>query len=158
MAGQGGGGVGGGGTGGTAPPPCLETNPPPALVASCSSCLTANGNPATDGCCPITDTTGFSLCQAASACMRSGACNQGGDVTSCYCGTNAATCDTAGAANGPCVAQITAAAGRNVTTMTTDAPTPSQVIARLGDPNFALGRAANIQGVAGLFCPAECGF
>jgi len=160
-------GVGGtGGTAGTGGMACLETNPPANLAASCSSCLSMQSNPGTDGCCPIaaTDPTGFQLCQAVSACMRSGQvaggpCNQGGDVTSCYCGTNAATCDAAtNGANGPCVAQFNAAAGRNVTTMTTDVPTPAQVIARQGDPNFALGRAANIQGVAGLNCPTECGF
>jgi hypothetical protein len=94
--------------------------------------------------------------------MRSGVtpfgpCNQQGDVTDCYCGTNAATCDQAGQPNGPCVAEMTAAAARNVLTMTTDAPTPAQVLARFGDPNYALGRAANVQGVAGLLCPSECG-
>ena len=98
-----------------------------------------------------------------SACMRTGGttgttCNLSGDVTTCFCGTNQATCDAAGAANGPCVAQVTAAAGRNITTLTTDVPTAAQVLARQGDPNYALGRAANIHGVAGAFCPAECGF
>jgi hypothetical protein len=155
-----------GGTAGTGGTMCLETNPPANLAASCSMCLSQQSNPGTDGCCPIaaTDPTGFQLCQAVSACMRSGQvggapCNQGGDVTSCYCGTNAATCDAAtNGANGPCIAQFNAAAGRNIVTMTTDVPTPAQVIARQGDPNFALGRAANIQGVAGLNCPGECGF
>ncbi|HEY7376777.1 MAG TPA: hypothetical protein VIF57_31755 [Polyangia bacterium] len=162
-AGTGVGGTGGGGTGGSM---CIETNPPANLAASCSTCLTAQSNTGTDGCCPIatSDPVGFQLCQAVSACMRSGQvnggpCNQGGDVTSCFCGTNAATCDAAtNGANGPCVAQFNAAAGRNVVTMTTDVPTPAQVIARQGDPAFALGRAANIQGVAGLNCPTECGF
>ena len=145
---------------------CLETNPPAALVASCTACLTLNGDPTTaSGCCGIqaTDPTGFALCQAASACMRAGgppvgACNVGGDVTTCFCGSNLASCDTA--PNGPCIAQETAAAARNVMTMMTDAitPTPAQVQARIGDPVYALGRAGNIQTIAGAFCAVECGF
>jgi len=63
-----------------------------------------------------------------------------------------------GQPNGPCVSVMTAAAGRNVPLMTTDAPTPAQVITRFADPNFALSYAANIQAVAGLFCPVECGY
>ena len=118
-----------------------------------------------DGCCGIqnTDPTGFTLCQAASACMRAGGpptglCNVGGDVTTCFCGTNVATCDTA--PNGPCLAQETAAASRNVMTMMTDPvpATPPQVQARVGDPVYALGRAGNIQTIAGAFCAVECGF
>jgi hypothetical protein len=148
------------GTGGTA---CLETNPPPERATDCQQCLMMNENPATDGCCPIaaSDPTGFTLCQAASACMRAGGppvgmCNVNGDSTSCYCGTNLATCDTAGKANGPCVSQITAAAGRNVITKMTDSPSAAQVLQRFGDPNYAVGRAANIHGIT-PFCPTECG-
>ena len=144
----------GGASGGV--PGCIETNPPAALVGTCSACLAVNESPSTDGCCGITDPTGAMLCQAASACMRP--CNQEGDTTLCYCGTNAATCDQAGKPNGPCVAQINAAAGRNLATMITDVPTPAQVLSRFGDPSYALGRAANIQAVAGAFCPVECGF
>jgi hypothetical protein len=118
----------------------------------------ANENPINDGCCPImnSDSIGFTLCQAASACMRG--CNVGGDITSCFCGTNPASCDQAGQANGPCVAQMTAAAGRNVVTMATDSPNAATVLARQGDPNFALGRASNIQVDAIGFCQVECGF
>lgn len=86
-------------------------------------------------------------------------CSEGtGDVTSCYCGDHLLDCDQPGAPNGPCVQEITAAAGRNVTTMTTDAPSEAYVLARYGDPNDALGRAANIHGIAGAFCPTACGF
>ena len=46
---------------------------------------------------------------------------------------------------------------RNITTKTTDSPNAAQVLARQGDPNYALGRAANIYGIAGGFCPIECG-
>jgi hypothetical protein len=140
-----------------------ETAPPVALAMSCLTCLNGNLNPATDGCCGITDATGLSLCQAASACMRTGGttgttCNIQGDVTTCFCGTNQATCDQTGAPNGPCVASITAAAGRNIVTGVTDMPTAAQVLARQGDPAYALGRSANIEAIAGAFCPVECGF
>jgi hypothetical protein len=58
------------------------------------------------------------------------------------------------------MAQETAAGARNVMTMMTDAtpPTASQVLGRIGDPVYALGRAGNIQTIAGAFCPTECGF
>ena len=157
------GGTGVAGAGGSGPVACLETNPPAALATSCDTCLDMNLNAGTDGCCGIADATGLELCQTVSACMRSGgttgtSCNLGGDVTTCFCGTNQATCDQAGQPNGPCVAQATAAAGRNVVTGVTDAPTPAQVLARQADPAYALGRAANIHGIAALFCTAECGF
>src|SRR5215831_4781455 len=151
-----GGGTGVGGTGGTAWIN-TETSPPASLAVSCGTCLMANFSPSTDGCCGITDATGSTLCTAVSVCIRGGSCNNAGDTTNCFCGTNAGTCDQAGAANGPCVAQITAAAGRNISTGTTDSPTAAQVLARFGDPNFALGRIINIEAVAGAFCPAECG-
>jgi hypothetical protein len=157
------GGASGGAAGGSGGGACLETNPPAAISAECRACLEANDNPTTDGCCRIADAVGLQLCQAASACMRAGGppvgvCNMMGDVTSCLCGTNQPTCDVAGQANGPCVSQFTAAAARNVVTMTTDSPNPGQVLARYGDPAYALGRAANIHAIAGAFCPAECGF
>ena len=153
-------GTGGAGAGGTGGGACIETNPPPALVASCTTCLAANASPMTDGCCGIQtgDPTGYTLCQAASACIRGNMCNNLGDTTSCYCGTHAATCDTNGQPNGPCVSEISAAAGRNINTHATDTPTAAQVEARYGDPSFAIGRAVNIQNVAGAFCTTECGY
>jgi hypothetical protein len=158
--------TGSAGTGGSAPDFSMcpfETNPPAAIAVACQACLDANKNPATDGCCGIVgDPTGLQLCQAASACMRAGGppvgqCNIGGDVTTCYCGSNLSTCSTGGA-NGPCLAQIAAAAGRNVMTMTTDAPNPATILSRQGDPAYAIGRAANIAVTAAAFCPADCGF
>ena len=154
------GGSSGGGAAGSGP--CIETNPPQELAADCTACLNLNQNPITDGCCNITnDPLGVQLCQAASACMRTGSvsgapCNNMGDTGTCYCGTSG-TC-SAGGANGPCVQQIAAAAGRNVVTHVTDTPTPAQTIQRYGLPDFAIGRAGNIQTVAGAFCPAECGY
>ena len=72
----------------------------PARAAGGPIVLDSNENPATDGCCGITDASGFALCQAASACMRSGqlsgaGCNVAGDTFSpasrCHC-TGAALC------------------------------------------------------------------
>jgi hypothetical protein len=172
MGGTGGSGGNNAGTGGGAgtigiggfPGTCLEMDPPTSLAAGCEACVLNSYVPQSDGCCPLfnTDQTGYMLCQAASTCMRSGTlpsglCNMGGDVTDCYCGTRVATCDEPGGPNGPCVPQITAAAAYNLATKTTDAPNESQVISRQGDPNYALGRAANINAIAGVFCPTACG-
>jgi hypothetical protein len=150
-----GGTTGGGGAGGTV---CLETNPPPSLAAECSTCI-AQYEVAGDGCCDLAtiDPTGFSVCQAVSSCIRPAGCNALGDTGNCYCGTHTGTCDTVGQPNGPCVSQITAAAGRNITTKTTDVPTPSQVLTRFGDTAFAIGRATSVQSYAGGFCSTECG-
>ena len=154
-AGTTGGGTGTGGTGGGGA--CVETDPPAEIAAACTACLDDNDNPASDGCCAVGDATGLQLCRAASACIRTADCNASGDVTGCYCGTaSRSTCES-GQPNGPCVAQFNAAAARNITTKMTDSPTATQVLARQGDPNYALGRCANIHGVAGIFCPIECG-
>jgi len=153
MAGSGGTSAGGSGGGGV----CVETNASPDIAAACTSCLAANIAPATDGCCGIADSRGLQLCQAASACMRSGNCNFGGDVSTCYCGSNSGTCDVAGQANGPCVSAITAAAAYNVMTRAMDSPTAAQVIGRQGDSNYAYGRAANVHSFAGGPCAGECG-
>ena len=165
LAGAAGGGAGATGTGGTGlGATCAETEPSAEVAAVCSPCLELNKNPDTDGCCKITDAVGLDLCRRASACMRSGGstavtCNVGGDVTSCFCGTaDTTTCARPGAANGPCVAAFTAAAGRNLVTRMTDSPSAEQVLARQGDPAYALGRAGNIHGIGALFCQAECGF
>jgi hypothetical protein len=150
----GGGGAGGGGGISGA---CFETEPPAAIAAACKVCIDANDNPATDGCCMITDGVGLQLCRAAMACMRTAACiDSQSDPTPCLCGTHVVGCDTAGQANGPCLSQMTAAAARNVVTKTTDSPSAAQVVARQGDPAFALGRAANVASVGVSFCPAEC--
>ena len=56
----------------------------------------------------------------------------------------------AGMANGPCATQITAAAGRNVVTHTTDdTPDAATVIDRLGMSDYAVTRSYNILGIAG---------
>src|SRR4029077_6701254 len=101
-------------------------------------------------------------CQAVWSGMRAagppvGRCNVGGDTTTCFCGRHAADCDVPGKADGPCVAQITAAAGRNIESHTTDTPTAAQILDRYGLVKFALGRASNIAAIAGALCKTECG-
>ena len=54
--------------------------------------------------------------------------------------------------------RITAAAGRNVMTTTTDTPTPAQILSRFGDTAYAIGRASSIHSFAGNFCAGDCGF
>jgi hypothetical protein len=149
---------------GDLPAGCVETNPQPQMADACMACLKKNkiDSPVKDGCCGIKDSVGQQLCQAVSACMRAGGpplgnCNVGGDTTTCFCGKHAADCDVAGKADGPCVAQITAAAGRNIETHTTDTPSAADIMDRYGKVTFALGRAANIAAIAGAFCKAECG-
>lgn len=146
------------------PAGCLETNPPAGKATACMDCLRKNAinKPINDGCCGVTDPVGVKLCEAVASCMRAGgppvgSCNVGGDTTTCYCGNHQAGCSEPGRANGPCAAQITAAAGRDVETQTTDQPTPTVVLARYGLVKYALGRAANIAAIAGAFCKAECG-
>jgi hypothetical protein len=107
------------------------------------------------------DPTGFALCQTAGQCFRANpTCNQGGDTGSCFCGTNIASCDsavgTSGAANGPCVTAVTNAAGRQVVTLTTDAPTPATILTRYGDTAYAIGRLTSLASFAGAFCGTEC--
>jgi hypothetical protein len=141
------------------PSGCVETNPPAAGATACQACLKKNtlGKPLDDGCCGIRDPLGLPLCQAVSACTRASGCNLAGDTTTCFCGTHQADCDVAGKANGPCVAQITAAAGRNIATATTDRPDPAEIMVRYGETKYALGRASNIAAIAGAFCKSECG-
>jgi hypothetical protein len=142
-----------------APGGCLETNPRTEIAAGCEACLAKNAisSPLADGCCGVRDPLGRQLCQAVSACTRSSGCNLSGDTTTCFCGTHQADCDTAGRANGPCVAPITAAAGRNIETGTTDRPEAAEIMVRYGETKYALGRASNIAAIAGAFCKAECG-
>ena len=138
---------------------CLETSPRPEKGASCQACLQKNwnGSPVNEGCCGIDDAVGRQLCETVSACIRATGCNLAGDTTTCYCGTHQATCDQVGQPNGPCVPQITAAAGRQIVTKTNDKPSPAQIMERYGDVKYAQGRAANIAAIAGAFCAADCG-
>jgi len=144
---------------------CYETNPRPGIALACQACLKANAvdGPGNDGCCSIKDPVGKKLCEAVSMCMRAGgppvgSCNIGGDTTTCYCGAHQGGCDLPGTANGPCMAQITAAAARNIETGSTDGstPTPEQILSRYGDAKYALGPATNIASIAGALCKMQC--
>jgi hypothetical protein len=144
---------------------CLETNVLPAKAPACMACLKRNsptGKPPEDGCCGVRDAVGQQLCRAVATCIRAGGppvglCNVDGDVTTCYCGKHQVGCDQPGKADGPCVAQITAAAGRDLETQKTDTPTPAQILERYGLVKYALGRATNIAALAGGYCKTECG-
>ena len=144
-------------------PSCVETNARAGVAAACMTCLKkyAIESPDKDGCCGIADAMGRQLCDAVAACIRAGgppvgSCNLAGDTTTCYCGKNQAGCDIEGKANGPCLTLITAAAGRNIATGTTDKPGAAEVIARYGDTKYALGRATNVAAIAGAYCKLEC--
>ena len=146
------------------PPGCVETDVRPAIAAACMACLKTHttSKPVNDGCCGVTDPVGRQLCDDVAKCFRAGGppvgvCNVDGDTTTCFCGKHAAGCDDPGVANGPCIPQITAAAGRNIETKATDKPTATQIVDRYGQVQYALGRAANIAALAGAFCKAECG-
>ena len=146
-----------------AAPSCLETNVRAEAGAKCMACLDAHAiNKGKDGCCAIHDEIGRRLCDAAAACMRKGRistgakCNVAGDTSTCYCGTHQVNCWLPGVANGPCMAEITAAAARNIETQTTDSPNEDTILNRYGDVKFALGPATNIASIAGAFCSAEC--
>ncbi len=157
-SGTGGMGMGGSGTGGMNQ--CAESVSGDPVA--CCSCTTDNcslsPNPAgTDGCSGITDPTDKTLCQAAASCFAAathpgnviaGHCTVGGDASRCFCGNSAAACfATAGAANGPCVAQVQAAA------KTQD---PTMIRPLFTSPASPLGRAVNLMGCQGGLCSAEC--
>jgi hypothetical protein len=144
-------------------PSCVETNARPGIAAACMACLKkyAIQSPDKDGCCGIADPMGRQLCDAVGACLRAGgppvgSCNLAGDTTTCYCGKNQAGCDIDGKANGPCLALVSAAAGRNIETGTTDKPGAAEILARYGDIKYAIGRATNVAAIAGAYCKIEC--
>ena len=141
---------------------CIETDVRADIASQCMACVRKNAiTPGKDGCCGIADTTGRQLCEAVAKCMRNGMvqgkfCNVGGDTSTCYCGTHQANCWDPGVANGPCMAVITAAAGRNIETLSTDTPNADTILNRYGDVKYALGRASNVASIAGGLCGAEC--
>ncbi|HET7538632.1 MAG TPA: hypothetical protein VFK05_02135 [Polyangiaceae bacterium] len=71
---------------------------------------------------------------AAEQCFyKSGCAKQPGQIfTTCYCGTSGGNCTTPGAANGPCKAEIEAAA---------ESTAPLDIASRIGDPSFPAGIA-----------------
>lgn len=84
-------------------------------------------------------------CYALYCCMRSHQCVVGGDPKPCWCGTADRTqCESGSAvANGPCLAEIQAAAG------TTQA---AEIAAHFIDPTLAVGGAVNLAICRATFC------
>lgn len=115
---------------------------------ACQTCNTDNCFPPTDGCTLITNAMDKALCETLYSCFITSGCTSGGDPTKCWCGTHPTTCSTPGAADGPCLAQIQAAA------KTTD---PGFIRLNFVNPNLPLGRAVNLASCLGSFCSAECG-
>ncbi len=126
--------------------------------AICDNCTADNCVSSTDGCDAIEDPTDRQLCENLYACFTDPAnhCTVLGDPLKCWCGMNTDTCDTDNApptqANGPCLQAVIAAA--HLTAATYDAGT---IKLRLVDPDFPLGRAANLTICRGGYCAAECG-
>jgi len=123
--------------------------------AACAQCQLDNCSfgppPATDGCCGLADPADQVLCLTAVACFaaNSATCTNAGDPSGCYCGTETSECFTnVGHPNGPCVAQVNAAA------KTTE---PPKIRTQFVAPDKPLGRAVNLSGCRGSFCPMECG-
>jgi hypothetical protein len=121
---------------------------------SCNECTSNNcslGETGTDGCCGLTNEADRKLCQTAVACIaRNGpSCVMSGDATVCFCGTSNQLCfSQKGKANGPCVAEMVAAA------KTDD---PATILNRLVSPLFPIGRAVNLTACRGGLCGMECG-
>jgi len=122
--------------------------------AACNDCTTNNCSLApspngTDGCCGLSSAADQLLCIAAVNCFSKNNCTIGGDPNKCFCGTTGSTCYTVpGAAKGPCVAEVFAAAKKTDVTM---------VKPLFTSPASPLGRAVNLLGCRGGLCTAECG-
>jgi hypothetical protein len=158
-SGMGGSGMGGNGTGGVIA--CSE--PVSGTPAACCDCTTGNcalaPNPdGTDGCEGLSDPNDKALCVAAATCFAApahagntvspGFCATSGDAARCFCGNSGTACfSMAGAANGPCTAEVIAAA------KTSDPATIRGLFTSAASP---LGRAVNLIACQGVFCPAEC--
>jgi len=122
--------------------------------ATCNQCTFDNcttienvklGVTPTAGCNHLVADRDRQACYALYCCMRSHQCVVGGDPKRCWCGTADPTqCQSgAAAANGPCLAEIQAAAG------TTQ---PGEIAARFVDPTLAVGGAVNLAICRATFC------
>jgi hypothetical protein len=104
------------------------------------------------GCCALTDPTDQALCAAVSLCIQSPpggtACTTNGDPVHCFCGSATSNCfSTAGAANGACVAPMTAAA---------KSTTPADIQLAFTNTESPLGRAVNLETCRGANCKTQC--
>jgi hypothetical protein len=161
--GTGGMGTGGVGTGGNGTGGVIACSEPVSGTPACCDCTTGNcslaPNPnGTDGCEGLSDPNDQALCRAAAACFAlpthpgnaasPGPCTVSGDANRCFCGNSGSACfATAGAANGPCTAEVIAAA---------KTPDPAMIRSQFTSPASPLGRAVNLLGCQGSFCAMEC--
>ena len=115
-----------------------------------NNCSLAPSPMGTDGCCGLPSVADQLLCIAAAACFSENDCTVSGDPTRCFCGKSdviAACYAVPGAANGPCVAAVVAAAKKNDLAM---------IKAQFTSPASPLGRAVNLLNCRGSFCSSEC--
>src|SRR5262245_10734380 len=103
------------------------------------------------GCCRFADPNDVRLCLNVVTCIQANAssCDSGGDPITCFCGTGGDLCFAAmGAANGPCAAEVLAAAKSTV---------PMHVREQFVDGQSPLGGAVNLTICQEVFCSQECG-
>jgi hypothetical protein len=151
------GGAGGmSGTGSTVTPTCPPPAPDQGICDACTANQCALGPSGTDGCCGLADPADQALCVAAFTCFTSNAsvCVLEGDPTDCFCGDAPSggvfgdVCfESVGAANGPCAAEVLAAAKTN---------DPFIVQTLFTSPTSPLGRAVNLSACRGSLCANEC--
>jgi hypothetical protein len=150
--GTGGSGAAGSGAGGgivnTCPTAEPTTGEPMCLQCTKDNCTL--GPTGTDGCCGLASGADQQLCEALWTCFVANDCTSAGDPTKCFCGTSMTGICYAvkGTANGPCVAQVIAAA------KTDD---PVEIQNRFISPMHPVGRAVNLITCQGGLCPTECG-
>jgi hypothetical protein len=146
----------GGSGGGTGTSACFLSPPVEPLSGSgaCSNCTTGNcslGPSGTDGCCGLASASDIALCINVVSCFTNNAatCVDMGDGTNCFCGNSGGQCFmTAGAANGPCVSAVEAAAKTQ---------SPPAIQGQFTSPGSPLGRGVNLIACRGSFCNVECG-
>jgi hypothetical protein len=137
------------------PPPGEKAGAPPSHEAgpACDKCTTENCEPGDDGCDAIPSATDRKLCEELYACFADphNNCSIKGDPLRCWCGKNMLTCysETSGpgAANGPCVKEVVAAAKTN------DADT---IFHQFLNTELPLGRASRLNLCRAAFCSNDC--
>jgi hypothetical protein len=136
-----------------AAPACVEPATNSAACGSCtaSQCPLASPTLEGGGCCELASAGDQALCAAVVSCFtaNSATCTSMGDGTNCFCGDVGGPCFmTDGAANGPCTAQVIAAAKTQ-----SAAAIQNQFV----NGTTVLGRAVNLVSCRGAFCTDECG-
>jgi hypothetical protein len=125
---------------------------------ACEQCSAANCQLTREGdagCCQLSDPNDQRLCIAATRCFRNppagspNPCTSSGDPTACFCGRGGGiNCfSVPGAADGPCVKEVRAAA------KSTD---PAVIHDLFTEPKSPLGRAVNLMLCRGASCQIPC--